>query len=83
VGKITNKTRSKPHHSHSYAYGVYNRQALQVLQQIFPYLLSYKSARCALVLSDYLKVTPRNGKYSSQLMAERQKFENKFLNIKP
>jgi hypothetical protein len=28
VGKITNKARSQPHHSHSYAYAVYNRQAL-------------------------------------------------------
>ncbi len=83
VGKITNKERSQYHHSHSFAYAVYNRQALQVLQQIFPYLLSYKSARCALVINDYIKFTPRNGKYSPQLRAARQRFENRFLSIKP
>lgn len=83
VGKITNKKTTKSHHTHSYAYGVYNRQALQVLQQIYPHLVSYKSARCKIVLSDYLRLTPRNGKYNQSLLAERHEFEQRFLNIKP
>ena len=83
VGKISNKKASKPNHSHSYAYGVYNRQALHLIEQIHPHLLSYKAARCALVLSDYLRLTPRNGKYTPALAAERKRFEAFFLSIKP
>jgi hypothetical protein len=83
VGKITNKARSKPHHTPSYAYAVYNRQALQLLAQIHPYLLSYKSGRSALAIRDYVKLTPRNGKYSARLATEREKFELQFLRIKP
>jgi hypothetical protein len=83
VGKITNKARSQPHHSHSYAYAVYNRQALQILEQIHPHLLSYKSARSALAIRDYVKLTPRNGKYTARLKTEREKFELLFLGIKP
>lgn len=83
VGRITNKARSKPHHSNSYAYAVHNRQALQVLQQIRPYLLSYKSARSDLALQDYVRLTPRNGKYNLQQMTQRKEFEKQFLGIKP
>ncbi|TDG15185.1 hypothetical protein E2F43_02825 [Seongchinamella unica] len=83
VGKISNKKASKPNHSHSYAYGVYNRQALQLIEQIYPHLLSYKAERCALVLCDYLRLTPRNGKYTSEMIEERKRFECQFLSIKP
>ena len=40
VGRISNKRASRPNHSHSFAYGVYNRQALQLIEQIYPHLLS-------------------------------------------
>lgn len=83
VGKITNKARSKAHHLKSFTYAVYNRQALQVLEQIGQYLLSYKSSRAALALREYVRVTPRNGKYSADLKAARSEFEAQFLEIKP
>jgi len=50
VGKITNKQASKSHHAHSYAYAVYNRQALSLLEQTLPYLKSYKHDRADLIL---------------------------------
>lgn len=81
VGKITNKRVSKPHHQPSFAYAVYNRQALALLEQIQPYLRSYKSKRCSLALKEYLKLTPRNGKYSEQLKSARSQFEVEFLGI--
>ena len=83
VGKISNKRAGKPNHSHSYAYGVYNRQALTLIEQIYPYLLSYKAKRCALVMKDYLRLTPRNGKYTEETKKERQEFEDRFMSIKP
>jgi len=71
VGKITNKRTSKSHHTPSFAYAVYNRQALSLLQKILPYLKSYKRQRAELILRDYVKLTPRNGKYTSEIMAEK------------
>ncbi len=83
VGKISNKRASKPNHSHSFAYSVYNRQALQLIEQIYPYLLSYKVERCKLILNEYLRLTPRNGKYTMEMAKERRRFERVFLSIRP
>ena len=82
VGKITNKRTSKPHHTPSFAYAVYNRQALALLQKILPYLKSYKRQRAEIILRDYVKLTPRNGKYTSEIVAEKIQFENTVLAIK-
>ena len=83
VGKITNKRRSKPHHSDSYAYAVYNRQALQLIQQIAPHLKSYKAARSQLALKHYLQTTPRNGKYTADIRRRKARFEEEFFQIVP
>ena len=82
VGKITNKCRSHANHLPSFTYAVYNRQALGLLEQVQPYLLSYKRQRSALLLSHYLRLTPRNGKYTKQLLTERRAFEDQLLNIR-
>ena len=83
VGKITNKRIAKAHHTPSYVYAVYNRQALDLLEQIFANLRGYKSRRAALILRDYIKLTPRNGKYTPEQHASRKQFENSVLEIKP
>ena len=82
VGKITNKRTSQSHHSPSFAYAVYNRQALELLRQILPYLISYKRKRAELILRDYLTVTPRNGKYTAELLLRKRAFEKEVLSIK-
>ncbi len=83
VGKITNKKSYQRHHRPSFAYAVYNRQALQLLSQIQPHLISYKARRSALALERYVEVTPRNGKYTPQLRQARELFVAEFLGIKP
>jgi hypothetical protein len=50
AGKITNKRTSKSHHTPSFTYAIYNRQALAILGQIEPYLRSYKVKRAKLIL---------------------------------
>lgn len=82
VGKITNKQISKSHHSHSYAFSVYNRQALGLLEQILPFLKSYKRDRAEAILKDYLAVTPRNGKYTAEILKRKGEFEDTVLAIK-
>ena len=83
VGKITNKRIAKAHHTPSYVYAIYNRQALDLLEQIFTNLRGYKSRRAELILRDYIKLTPRNGKYTPEQHSSRKQFENNVLEIKP
>lgn len=83
VGKITNKRAYNPAHTPSFTYAVYNRQALDVLRQIHPYLLTYKARRSAPILKHYVELTPRNGKYTTVLRSERTCFEEAVMSIKP
>lgn len=82
AGKITGKRRAKIHHALSYTYAAWNRQALSVLVQILPYMHSYKRARAQLVIDHYVRLTPRNGKYSDSLRAERERFVDAFLRLR-
>ncbi len=50
VGKITCKKTYREHHLASYTYAAYNRQALDLMDQVAPFLLSYKAKRANLVL---------------------------------
>ena len=78
VGKITTKKTYQAHHQAAFAYAITNRQALNLLEQIFPYLQSYKKTRAELVLNNYIKLTPRNGKYTDELIRKRTEFEETF-----
>ncbi len=81
AGKITRKRTTRANHTPSFTYALYNRQALTLLEQIHRYLRTYKAERAALILRDYLALTPRNGKYSTQQQDERTRFENSVLAI--
>ena len=83
AGKITAKRRVAEHHTPSFAFAIYNRQALELIRQLRPFLRTYKAKRSDLILSDYLKLTPRNGKYSKASLLARKAFEDRVLAIKP
>jgi hypothetical protein len=83
VGILTKKRTYAEHHSINFAYRVSNRQAYNLLQKILPYLKSHKKDRAILILDKYLKLTPRNGKYTSQLELERANFITEFFKISP
>ncbi len=83
AGKITGKKTYQAHHAPSFTYCITNRQALDLLSQTFPYLKSYKAARARLVLEKYLDLTPRNGRYTAELWAEREAFVEQFLSVRP
>lgn len=83
AGKITmqrpykNNKRWKIAH----VYAISNRQALDVISQVSPYLKTYKQKRAKFVLENYLRVTPRNGKYSQKLLAQKENFTKSFFEI--
>jgi hypothetical protein len=83
AGKITAKRRAAINHAPSFAFAIYNRQALQLIRQLRPFLQTYKAQRADLILSDYLKLTPRNGKYSDAALRARKCFEARVLATKP
>lgn len=82
AGKITGKRTTKEHHTPSFTYAIYNRQALSLLEQIYPFLRTYKAARSTIILKNYIKLTPRNEKYSDELLKQRILFEEEVLGIK-
>ncbi len=83
AGLISSKRTYKTQHSAAYAFRVSNRQALSILAQIIPFLRTYKKERAALVIRDYLKMTPRDGKYSIETLEKRDKFVQSFFKILP
>lgn len=82
AGKITGKRTTSAAHTPSFTYAIYNRQALCLLEQIHPYLRTYKADRCELILRNYLLLTPRNGKYTDKQLSDRARFEADILEIK-
>ena len=83
AGKITRKRVTHLHHTPSFTYAIYNRQALVLLEQVQPFLRTYKKYRAILILRDYVSLTPRNGKYTENLIQARKRFETAVLEIKP
>jgi len=83
AGRITNKRTYQANHTPSATYAISNRQALDVLEQVRPYLKTYKAKRAQLILRSYIRLTPRNGKYTQALLKERDIFIEKFLRLNP
>ena len=83
AGKITTKRTIAENHTPSFAFAIYNRQALALIHQLRPFLRPYKAKRSDLILHDYLKLTPRNGKYNDASLRARKAFEERVLAIKP
>ena len=81
VGQIILKRTRNKKHAISYTYRVCNQLAISFLIQISPYLKTYKQKRTKLVLKNYTKLTPRNGKYSPKLLAQKRKFIKAFFAI--
>lgn len=81
AGRITTKRIYKPGHTPSYTYAISNIQALALLEQLAPYLQSYKRRRAELVLLKYKALTPRNGKYSAKVLKQREEFITEFFAI--
>lgn len=83
AGKITCKKTYSDKHAPSFTYSISNRQAINLLDQVYVFLRSHKKMRAQLVLDKYIRLTPRNGKYTEQVKAEREIFVQKYFEIKP
>jgi hypothetical protein len=82
AGKITTKKTASARHATAYTFAVWNRQAPKLLFQIEPFLRSYERRRAALVLTNYVRLTPRNGKYTSAAVTARLRFEEELRSLR-
>lgn len=81
-GVITSKKTYKVNHSPSWAWKIERWRAIAVLEEITPYLKEpKKKARAELILRDYTRLTPRNGKYTEHQRIEKHQFEDEFFAI--
>lgn len=78
-GVVSNKRASKKGHLPSKTWAVINRKAILFLKAMLPYLREpEKRRRALLIIKQYLKVTPRNGRYTQEQRKEKQNFERQF-----
>lgn len=84
MGKITSKKNyNNKEHKNSYSYIVKYNDAIKLLEYIEPYLIiNTKKERAKLIIEKYKSVTPRNGKYTNEMLELKNNFYNKFINIK-
>ena len=70
-------------HKNSYTYFLKYDAAIELLKSVYPYLVIYsKKKRANLIITRYKEVTPRNGRYSEDLLKEKNDFYKEFMSIK-
>lgn len=80
---IKKKNYNKSKHKDSYTYYLKYNDAINLLEQISDYLIiSSKKQRAKLILEKYKNVTPRNGRYSSEMLKLKNEFYEEFMLIK-
>jgi len=83
AGKILPKKIYSEKHTPTFTYRIVCREALPFLKQILPYLHTYKKDRTKLILKEFMKLTPRNGKYSEKMLNKKIDFTKRFFAINP
>lgn len=84
AGTIIHKKNYNPEvHKECYSYVVKFDNAIDMLKQIYPYLLiKVKKERARLIIMDYKNVTPRNGRYSEEMLRIKEEFYDRFMKLK-
>ncbi|MFE8696583.1 LAGLIDADG family homing endonuclease [Cytobacillus sp. FJAT-53684] len=83
-GGISRKKNYNPdRHKDSYTLNVRKKEdVLRTLNDVWPYLrVNKKRNRALWILENYERVTPRNGKYSPELLSKKLLFEEHFFQI--
>jgi len=81
AGRISSKRTFKSNHSPSFVYQISGRQAIALIEQIVSFLRSHKKDRAELILRNYIRLTPRNGRYTPAMLEERNNFIQKFFSL--
>lgn len=80
-GHICKHKAYQQHHLPAFSWRLTNRKAIALCEQLQHVLLvPEKKRRAQLIARDYLKCTPRNGKYTELLRKKKTRFETTFFN---
>lgn len=86
IGKGTIKQKknyNSSKHKDCYSYILKYDDAIQLIKEIYPYLIiNAKRRRSELILNNYKDLTPRNGRYSDELLKAKLDFYDEFISIK-
>jgi hypothetical protein len=81
-GSIVTKQPRQSNHSVSYDWRLTDRRALAFLEIIRPYLvIERKIRRIDLLLNDYVACTPRNGRYTDEMLEKKQELIETFFSL--
>lgn len=81
-GSISLKPAKKENHKDSWDWKISYNAALELLELILPYLkIERKIYRALLLVNEYKDLTPRNGKYTPDMVASKQEFLRRFHNL--
>lgn len=79
-GSIVSHKIYQEHHKPSWSWKVQYRAALRLCADILPFLIEpSKKYRAQLLVTEYLLLTPRNGRYSTELRRQKLAFEDRFF----
>lgn len=80
---ISKKNYNIEKHKDCYSYVLRRNDAIQLLNDIYPYLIiNSKKKRAELIISKYKSVTPRNGCYTEEMLIVKEEFYREFMGIK-
>lgn len=86
IGKGTIKQKknyNSSKHKDCYSYILKHNNAIQLIKEIYPYLIiNSKRKRAELIINKYKSLTPRNGRYSEELLKAKLDFYDEFISIK-
>ncbi len=81
-GSIVTKQPRQPTHSISFDWKLTDRSALRFLQLIRPYLIiQRKIRRVDLLLRAYRECTPRNGRYTPEMLEQKKALIAEFASL--
>jgi hypothetical protein len=80
-GKIVSKKNYNPEkHKDCYSYVLKYNDAISLIEEVYPYLvIESKRKRANLIITRYKEVTPRNGRYSSEMLKAKERFYWDFI----
>ena len=80
---ISKKNYNTEVHKYCYSYVLRRNDAIKLIEEIYPYLvIDSKKKRAKLIIEKYKALTPRNGRYTSEMMKAKEEFYNEFISIK-
>ncbi|AVP62891.1 MULTISPECIES: LAGLIDADG family homing endonuclease [Clostridium] len=84
IGTIKSKKNyNTEKHTDSFTYTIKYDDSINLLIEIEPYLvIKNKKIRARLIIKKYKSVTPRNGKYSDEMLKAKEEFYKEFINVK-